>query len=67
MYFLLTDFTEAINLIKTNICKVCWCKEAIYVMIPCGHLSLCLDCVSTQIKCVICRKKANSIIKIFKS
>jgi hypothetical protein len=53
--------------IDDNTCKVCRDKEATYLMLPCSHLSYCLDCVSVLEKCVICRKQHHSILNVFKS
>jgi len=40
-----------------DMCKVCFQESMEYVVLPCSHLSLCLNCVARQDKCVICRKE----------
>ncbi|ODM94740.1 Deoxyuridine 5'-triphosphate nucleotidohydrolase, partial [Orchesella cincta] len=50
-----TDYAENVkegmNYVKENACKICWNEESRYLVIPCSHLSYCLECVGTQTKC----------------
>jgi hypothetical protein len=50
---------------SNNLCVICQSEEAHFVLLPCSHLCLCRECVCTQDRCVICRKKIQSILKIF--
>ncbi|CAL8130459.1 unnamed protein product [Orchesella dallaii] len=61
------DVETGIELVKASTCKVCWMKEASFAMLPCGHLSYCLECITCQTKCVICRKNTLAIVKLYKS
>lgn len=64
---MISDARDGIELVKANTCKICLLKESTYVMLPCSHLAYCLDCISTQTKCVICRKNVVSILQVIKS
>ena len=47
------------------ICKICDASEARFVVLPCAHLSMCLECVCTQDYCPLCRKRIKFLLKIF--
>lgn len=58
-----TDFAD--------LCCICLHNNVNSVLIPCGHLILCMDCASRQGKallnrCPICRTKVDSFIKTYK-
>lgn len=57
----------AIDYIKSNACRICWASEALYAVLPCSHLAYCLDCVTSQHRCVLCRKDVTSVLKLYKS
>jgi len=46
------EIEEPSNEYKT--CKICMDREYA-VMIPCGHICMCLECAMSQDKCPICR------------
>ena len=52
-------------------CVICYNKPPTHAIIPCGHHSICDDCVSTCKKtlkiCPICRSAITSINKIYKT
>ena len=55
---------------EKGLCVVCQDTKADHVVIPCGHLVLCKECVNdldTEMKstCVLCRANVTNIIKIY--
>ena len=57
-----------------DICVVCWDGRADHVIVPCGHLCLCAKCSSysrlrgsLQGKCPVCKRRAQSAMKVYHS
>lgn len=53
-------------------CKVCMDAAINTVLIPCGHMALCFDCVTLlrskgNKNCPICKKNVESVVKTYKS
>lgn len=52
-------------------CKICLVKRVNAVVVPCGHLSFCMKCISdhrrTNAKCPVCRQNITKIVRVFKS
>jgi len=55
------------EVVHQNICRICLVNEARYMLLPCRHLSYCIECVASLSKCAICREAPNAILKVFKS
>jgi hypothetical protein len=61
------------EIIKSEIqdCSICQNNKSNYVIVPCGHVCLCQDCISNkahekiQNKCPICRIDISTITKLF--
>lgn len=57
---------------EQSICTICYTKECNTVIVPCGHLTCCYDCIneyhnSNQDKgCPICRTNIVCLTKIYK-
>lgn len=47
------------------ICKICLVNELSVVFMPCKHMVCCNDCSVTCDKCIICRQKITSFLKVF--
>eukprot|EP01127_Copromyxa_protea_P018313 TRINITY_DN5733_c0_g1_i2.p1 TRINITY_DN5733_c0_g1~~TRINITY_DN5733_c0_g1_i2.p1 ORF type:complete len:421 (-),score=75.90 TRINITY_DN5733_c0_g1_i2:84-1346(-) len=66
------DESEDSEKTEDDSCKVCFDNPINTCIIPCGHLSVCLDCsqaimASTRKQCPICQVDIAQIVKIFKS
>ncbi|XP_037565091.2 baculoviral IAP repeat-containing protein 7-like [Dermacentor silvarum] len=48
-------------------CKVCMENEANMAILPCGHMSTCIRCISNLSNCPICRNIIKGVMKIFLS
>lgn len=50
-------------------CVICLCAKSDHALIPCGHLCVCKNdgkyLVQKKMKCPICRKKIDGVIKIY--
>lgn len=60
------------ELTDENECKVCMDAVINTVLIPCGHLAACLDCVTLMRskgnkECPICKQEVASVVKMFKA
>lgn len=51
---------------EDNNCKICIEREINAVIIPCGHLGYCLDCIKDLNQCPSCRGPIAQKIKIYK-
>ncbi|PRP84351.1 hypothetical protein PROFUN_07652 [Planoprotostelium fungivorum] len=51
-----------------QVCKICFEGEGDCVLVPCGHLGLCLECSSTRKGgvCPFCRVEVEMVMKTFK-
>lgn len=47
------------------LCKICLENECCVVFMPCKHMACCSDCSVNFNKCIICRQKIASFLKIF--
>lgn len=45
-------------------CKVCFCEEAVVVLLPCKHLCVCPKCAGSFEECPVCREKIVDVLKI---
>mmetsp|Transcript_38603 Transcript_38603/g.86825 ORF Transcript_38603/g.86825 Transcript_38603/m.86825 type:complete len:495 (+) Transcript_38603:104-1588(+) len=48
-------------------CKVCFDNPLEVVLIPCGHMILCLYCASIVSDCPVCRQGIADVVKVYKS
>jgi len=46
-------------------CVVCMAKPPSHVLIPCGHLCLCMACSVALEQCPICRAHVQSTMRVF--
>ncbi|KAL4225166.1 hypothetical protein ACF0H5_015858 [Mactra antiquata] len=44
-------------------CKICYDAFACVVIVPCGHLAVCSQCVSALLKCAICRGEIKGTVR----
>lgn len=51
---------------EKNKCGICTDKEINCVIIPCGHLQYCLDCIEKVRNCPTCRASITGRVKTFK-
>eukprot|EP01006_Ploeotia_vitrea_P066998 TRINITY_DN96194_c0_g1_i1.p1 TRINITY_DN96194_c0_g1~~TRINITY_DN96194_c0_g1_i1.p1 ORF type:complete len:281 (-),score=105.22 TRINITY_DN96194_c0_g1_i1:75-917(-) len=55
----------------SHVCKVCLENEINCVALPCGHLSMCIECAESVFEkhkaCPICRAPCTQIVRTFKS
>merc|ERR1712098_313108 len=53
----------------SDLCVICDDNKRTHMCYPCGHKTLCLDCVTScrddLKKCPLCRKEIKDIIKVF--
>lgn len=56
-----------VDYLQSQSCKICYENESTYLTLPCNHLCCCTDCVATQTHCIICRKKIDWYVKVFKA
>jgi Zinc finger, C3HC4 type (RING finger) len=61
----INDFS-GFNSKSEGICCICLTEKADHAVFPCGHLGYCFNCGKELQKCGICKKKIESIQKIFK-
>uniref|UniRef100_A0A8D0CA55 RING-type E3 ubiquitin transferase n=1 Tax=Salvator merianae TaxID=96440 RepID=A0A8D0CA55_SALMN len=52
---------------EERMCKVCMDKDVSIVLVPCGHLVVCTECVPNLRHCPICRGAIRDTIKAFLS
>ncbi|XP_054837585.1 baculoviral IAP repeat-containing protein 7 [Eublepharis macularius] len=52
---------------EERMCKVCMDKEVSIVLIPCGHLVVCAECVPNLRRCPICRGVIRDTVRAFMS
>ena len=45
-------------------CVVCWERQALFVVVPCGHICLCSNC-SYQDFCPICRAQVSNTLRVY--
>ena len=65
-----TTDTEALlreneELMSTFNCKICLEGIADVIVLPCGHLACCSQCVSAMTKCPLCRSHIKATVKAF--
>jgi hypothetical protein len=46
-------------------CVVCWERQAIFAVVPCGHVCLCSECLSHQDYCPMCRAQVSSTLRVY--
>lgn len=51
-------------------CVICLEKKASFALIPCGHLSLCIQCKQTRLQdlhhtCPLCRSTFHDAMRVF--
>lgn len=49
----------------TRLCRICYVNEYNTIFLPCSHIVACTRCAAAQNKCPICRKKFESVNRIF--
>lgn len=59
--------TDENKLNESRLCKICCASEYNTVFLPCGHVVACAKCASSQIRCPLCRKPFDSVMRIFLS
>ncbi len=52
--------------LDTNICSICFDRKINAVLIPCGHLGFCLECLKDVNKCPSCRTNIFDRIKVYR-
>jgi len=57
---------------ENGLCVVCWDQCANYAVIPCGHLCLCADCSTTNVrhlngKCPLCTRRIDRTVRIYQA
>ncbi|XP_077974223.1 baculoviral IAP repeat-containing protein 7-like [Styela clava] len=60
-------FSELRKLEEARLCKICRREPSSVVIIPCGHLSVCNNCVGGLRKCPICSRAVQDTIKTFRA
>lgn len=67
-----TDEKQMNQLIEENnrlkeehMCKICQCRCADVVFLPCGHLSCCGQCATVFSSCSVCRQPVKGFLKVF--
>jgi len=52
-------------------CVVCWDADAVYALVPCGHICFCAGCstkdamIKIKYKCPECRAKTREVLRIY--
>lgn len=58
------DIEEANRQLKENVtCKICYDSLASVIVLPCGHMICCPQCVSALTKCAICRIQIKGTVR----
>jgi hypothetical protein len=60
--------TECVAESETRVfheCVVCMAKPPSHVLIPCGHLCMCLHCSVALQQCPICRVRVQSTMRVY--
>lgn len=47
-------------------CQICWQLKELVVIVDCGDLNFCQECLKNVNKCPLCRKKITKTIRVFK-
>lgn len=50
---------------EDKLCKVCYVRKYEIVLIPCGHIVVCKNCVLLIKKCPLCRGGISDTIKVY--
>jgi len=61
-----TSPTSAQSSSSGGLCVLCHTEKSVYAMVPCGHVLMCESCKIEPIKCYICRRLVQQMIKIYK-
>ena len=57
---------EENNKLKNDrLCKICLKNDANIVIIPCGHIITCNNCIMSLTKCPICRHEILTCVKSY--
>lgn len=59
------DQNNDTKLDDTRSCRICYVDEYNTVFLPCGHILACAKCAATQTECPLCRKRFESINRIY--
>ena len=52
---------------KDDECVICWNATATHVVVPCGHLCMCPDCVPKELGgCPVCRGPMAHVMKVYR-
>ena len=57
---------ENLKLKQERLCKICFDREATFVLIPCGHFVSCNLCSSSLSNCPICRSNIKEFVKTYR-
>lgn len=49
----------------SRLCRICYSNEFNSVFLPCGHVTACIKCALSVIKCPLCQKPYESIKKVY--
>ena len=52
---------------EMGLCQICYTEDQDALFYPCGHVCACVECAKQVDSCPMCRKKAVSVVKIYKS
>ena len=63
-------YRENLRLVARYICHMCYNEKANHVLIPCGHLALCLDCATSKTCsnyncCPICDMSVVNMVHVY--
>ena len=58
---------EAFDLSLPSRCKVCAKAEATAMIVDCGHVFLCIDCVRTRRSCPVCLTNITDFVKVYRA
>lgn len=47
------------------LCKICYNSTMNAVVLPCGHMATCLECLVSMSKCIICRESISHYVKVY--
>lgn len=52
---------------KDDECVICWNATATHVVVPCGHLCMCPECVPKELgSCPVCRAPMAHVMKVYR-
>ena len=52
---------------KDDECVICWNSTATHVVVPCGHLCMCPECVPKELgSCPVCRGPMAHVMKVYR-